>query len=106
MVDHPVYFSLLSTLTKDTSLTLTGTQGFIRTMYYCTTLDAGICVMVQQIRLVMFSMNMVDHFMSFLLLVHEILVTAKRSKSFSPFFGFDLGWTLDWDLALGLSISC
>ena len=31
-------------------------------------LDAGILIMMQQVRLMMFSLNMVDYFMSFLLL--------------------------------------
>ena len=43
------------------------------------TLNAGILIMMQQVRLMMFSLNTVDYSMSFLLLstFHEILVSAQ-----------------------------
>ena len=47
------------------------------------TLNAGIMIMMQKVRLMMFSLNMVDYSMSFLSLAHEILVSAQGPFSLS-----------------------
>ena len=42
----------------------------------------------------------------YMVVAHEILVTAQRPSSFFPFLDLTWAWTLDWDLAMGLSIVC
>ena len=69
MVDYPVFFTLLSTLIWDTFLTLRGTQGFYRNYVLPWMIHL---IMVQQVRLMMFS-HIVDYTMSFLLLSTCIL---------------------------------
>ena len=89
------------------------------------TLNAGILIMMQQVRLMMFSLNTVDYSMSFLLLstqnfflldkwwdhsepfllfemAHEILVSAKGPLVFG-FWVWDLGlWGLGLTIFLGV----
>ena len=46
------------------------------------TLDAGILIMVQQVRLMLFSLNMVDYSMSFLLLSTFIFYQKSRGDHY------------------------
>ena len=51
-----VFIRLLCTLTWDTFLTFSRTPNYV-----CITLDSGILMMVPQVILMMFSLNMVDY---------------------------------------------
>ena len=52
-------------------------------------LNAGILMMMQQVRLMMFSLNMVDYSMSFLLLSTWVFCWTSRGDHSKPFLLFD-----------------
>ena len=53
------------------------------------TLNAGILIMLQKVRLMMFSLNMVDYSMSFLLLSTCVFCWTSRGDHSEPFLLFD-----------------
>ena len=53
------------------------------------TLNAGILIMMQKVRLMMFSLNMVDYSMSFLLLSTWVFCWTSRGDHSEPFLLFD-----------------
>ena len=83
-----------------------GDLHFFLTALNLSTLNAGILIMVQQVRLMMFSLSMVDYSMSFLSLwvvvAHKILVTSPEAKLLFPFLG--LFGFLGFGLGLGLGL--
>ena len=62
---------------------------FLSTWETCPTLDAGILIMVQHVRLMMFSLNMVDYPMSFLLLSTWDFCLTSRGDHSEPFLLFE-----------------
>ena len=68
------------------------------------TMNAGILIMVQQVRLMMYSLNMVDFYVSFVLLAHIILVSDPVPLGLIGslnWVGLGWGWTLG---VLGLGV--